>query len=238
MRAHVIAAGVTAAVLSSGLVSALAARSPAGAEAGAGSAARATSSDVADLPRIIESLRQRVSALESELARTRATAGVAPTVTAPFTVVNAAGTPIFTVTGADFGNAQPKGRVHIGRGTSDNYGLWFIGSGGSLAASIGESRFGFGSFFAYRGGKEMAMVTDEGFVFKDASGKQLGHLGPEPTDTDRGRLVVRGVISITDANGNTTVDAGTLPDGAGAVRTWPNADCKRGGLNTCIKGIP
>jgi hypothetical protein len=237
MRAHVIAAGVIAAVLSSGVVSALAARTPSSAARDTLNAGGPTRSEIASLAKTIEALHDRVSALESELARTRASAAVAPTVTAPFTVVNGAGTPIFTVTDGAYAGAT-KGRVHIGRGSSANYGMWFLTSSGLVAATIGESKTGPGSVIVNKGGKEVASVTEDGFIYAASSGKQVAHLGPDPQNKERARLVVRGIFSITDESGNTTVDAGTLPNGAGAVRTWPNADCARGGLNTCIKGNP
>jgi hypothetical protein len=64
----------------------------------------------------------------------------------------------------------------------------------------------------------------------------IGHLGPDPVSTTRGRLVVRGPLSLTDEAGNTIVDAGSPSVGLGVVRAWPNADCRPGALATCLKG--
>lgn len=241
MRAHAIAACVMAAVLSSGLVSALGARTPSGPEAGAGSAAGRSRSEMAELSRTIEVLQRRMAALESELERTRSSASVAPTVTAPFTVLNGAGTPIFTVTDAAFANASPRGRVHIGRGSSANYGVWFTTAAGAMAAQVGESKTGAGVVVINRGATEVAEISEDGFIARSSAGKQIVHLGPDPTVKTRGRLVVRGVLSLTDANDVTVVDAGALPTGAGAVRTWPNRECKAyGGLRSpnCLMGEP
>ena len=74
---------------------------------------------------------------------------------------------------------------------------------------------------------------------RNSSGKQIGHLGPDPTNKASGRLVIRGILSITDNNDVTMVDAGTLPDGRGAVRTWPNKACSSyGGMRSpnCLMG--
>ena len=224
MRAHAIVACVTAAVLSSGLVSALGARTPGRTEASAGHTSGPSRSELAELSRTIDALHGRVAALEAELARTRASAAVAPTVTAPFTVVNGAGTPIFTVSDAAFAGAT-RGRVHIGRGSSANYGMWFTTTAGAMAVQLGESKVGGGMLVINKGATEVAEVTENGFIARNSAGKQIVHLGPDPTDQSRARLVVRGVLSITDQNDVTMVDAGTLPDGRGAVRTWPNKEC-------------
>ena len=238
MRAHAIAAAVVAAVLSSGLVSALGARTPGGAEASAESAGGPSSSELAELSRTIEALHRRVEALEAELDRTRTSAAVAPTVTAPFTVVNGAGTPIFTVSDGTYASST-RGRVHIGRGSSANYGMWFAKADGGLAAQIGESKTGPGLLIINKGTTEVAEVTEEGFVSRNSSGKAIVHLGPDPTNKARARLVLRGIMSITDENDVTVVDAGTLPDGRGAVRTWQNKECKSySGLRSpnCLMG--
>ena len=240
MRAHAIAASVMAAVLSSGLVSALGARTPSGPEASAGSAAGPSRSEMVELSRTIDVLHRRVAALEAELERTRAAAPVAPTVTAPFTVVNGAGTPIFTVTDGTYA-ASARGRVHIGRGTSTNYGMWFSKADGAVVAQVGESRAGAGMLVLNKGATEIAELAEDGLVMRNSAGKQIAHVGPDPTNKARARLVVRGVFSITDENDVTRVDAGTLPDGRGAVRTWPNRECKAyGGLRSpnCLMGEP
>ena len=221
MRAHAIAACVTAAVLSSGLVSALGARTA----GNTGSATVPSGPEMAELSGTIDALQRRVTALEAELERTRTAPAVAPTVTAPFTIVNGAGTPIFTVTDAAYANAGTKGRVHIGRGSSANYGMWFTTAGGALATQVGESKTGAGVLVINKGATEIAEVTEDGFIARNSAGKQIGHLGADPTNKARARMLIRGILTITDENDVTMVDAGTLPDGRGAVRTWPNKEC-------------
>ena len=238
MRVHVIVGCVVAGLLSSGLVSAVAARTTMGVAADGNSAGPARP-EIAELTRSIESLRARVSALETEIAKASAShATVAPTVQAPFTVVNGAGTPIFTVSDAAYADAT-KGRVHIGRGSNANYGVWFLDPGGSIAAALGESKAGPGTLVLAKGGKETVVLSEDGFSYSVSAGKSIAHFGPDPQNKARARLLVRGVLQITDENDVTMVDAGTLPDGRGAVRTWPNQACKAyGALRSpqCLMG--
>jgi hypothetical protein len=237
MRAHVIAACVTAAVLSSGVVSALAARTPSG--TGSGTAAGTADTEIEELAATVESLRDRVRALETELARTRAAGAVSPTVQAPFTVVNGAGTPIFSVTESPVPDSL-KGRVHIGRGSGSNFAIWIMTANHTLAATMGEQKTGGGSVTVHKGGKELGVMDEVGFVQRNSAGKEIAHLGTDPLNRSRGRLSVRGILQLSDENDNTTVDAGTLPDGRGAVRTWPNQDCKPAGVlgtPACLRGV-
>ena len=237
MRAHMIAAFVTAAVLSSGVVSALAARTPGVTETG--STAGAGRAEIEELARTVESLRDRVATLESELASTRAAGAVAPTVQAPFTVVNGAGTAIFSVTESPVPDSL-KGRVHIGRGSGSNFAIWIMAANHTLAATIGEQKTGGGSVTVHKAGKEVGVMDEVGFVLRNSAGKEVAHLGTDPQNRARGRLAVRGIFQFTDENNNTTVDGGTLADGRGAVRTWPNQDCRAfAGLKspTCLMGL-
>ena len=73
-------------------------------------------------------------------------------------------------------------------------------------------------------------------VKDDPAGKQIAHIGPDPQNKERARIVLRGPLSLTDEAGGTVVDAGAIGVGLGAVRAWPNANCKGGGLPACIKG--
>ena len=241
MRAHVIAACVTAAVLSSGVVSALAARTPGGTGSGTGSgtAAGTANAEIEALAATVESLRDRVRTLETELARTRAAGAVSPTVQAPFTVVNGAGTAIFSVTESPVPDSL-KGRVHIGRGSGSNFAIWIMTANRTLAATMGEQKTGGGSVTVHKSGKELGVMDEVGFVQRNSAGKEIAHLGTDPLNRSRGRLSVRGILQLSDENDNTTVDAGTLPDGRGAVRTWPNQDCKSSGvlgLPSCLRGV-
>ena len=66
--------------------------------------------------------------------------------------------------------------------------------------------------------------------------QHVATLGLDPTNKTRARITVRGPLSLTDEAGGTVVDAGAIGVGLGAVRAWPNANCKGGGLPACIKG--
>ena len=241
MRNHVIAACFTAVVLSSGLVSPLRAHTPGKIDTTKGFIGPAEKAEFDDLKQLITALRSRVSALESEVAKMErsdpSTPKIAAKFQAPFTVVDENGKSIFSVSDDQY-TAAFRGRVHVGPGSAGNYNMWFHNPAGVMMATIGESKTGSGLVAMLKGGREMASMDEGGFSFANSTGREITHLGPDPANSARARLVVRGTFHIQDANGNTTVDAGTLADGAGAVRTWPNADCKKGGLDTCIKGIP
>lgn len=236
MHSRIIAASVTAALLSSGLLSAVAARTPGPSERLTTSDAAAFAAQLHQLETTVAALRGRVDSLETELAARRGAPAVEQTVTAPFTVVNGAGTPIFTVSDRTYADAAVKGRVHIGRGSSANFGMWFIAGGGGIAASLGESKAGPGLLIINKGATEAAVIDEGGFTVNASGGKQVAHLGLDPTNKARARLVVRGPLSLTDEAGNTVVDAGALGVGMGAVRAWPNANCKGSALPACIKG--
>jgi hypothetical protein len=233
MHSRTIAACLTAALLGSGLLSAVAARTPERIDVTTASADAAVRLD--ELEATVAALRGRVDSLETELAARRGSTAQ-QTVTAPFTVVNGAGTPIFTVSDRTYADAPVHGRVHIGRGSSANFGLWFLNSGGAVAASVGESKVGSGVLIINKGAEEVAVVDADGFAVHAAGAKQVAHLGLDPTNKARARLVLRGPLSLTDEAGGTVVDAGAIGVGLGAVRAWPNANCKGGGLPACIKG--
>jgi outer membrane murein-binding lipoprotein Lpp len=236
MHSRTIAACVTAALLSSGLLSAVAARTPGRLEDVTTYDAAAFAGQLHQLETTVAALRSRVDSLETELDAARPSPAVEQTVTAPFTVVNGAGTPIFTVSDRTFADAPTKGRVHIGRGSGANFGMWFINSSGSIAASLGESKAGPGVLIINKGADEVAVVDANGFTVNATGGKEVAHLGLDPQNRARARLVVRGPLSLTDEAGGTVVDAGAVGVGLGAVRAWPNANCKGGGLPACIKG--
>ena len=70
----------------------------------------------ASAPTTVDSLRERVTRLETQLAYTASAVTQSSNVVAPFTVVDKAGVPIFTVSDEPFGEMK-QGRVHIGRGS-------------------------------------------------------------------------------------------------------------------------
>ena len=236
MTSRIVATCVTGTLLTSGLLSAVAARTPARADDVAMHDVVALAEQLHQMESTLAELRGRVASLETELAERRASPAVEQTVTAPFTVVNGAGTPIFTVSDRAFADASAKGRVHIGRGSTINYGMWFINRADESVVQIGESKAGSGFMAVTKQATELATVSVEGFIVNTDAGKQIAHLGPDPQNKSRARLVLRGPLSLTDEAGGTVVDAGAVGVGLGAVRAWPNANCKGGGLPACIKG--
>ena len=236
MHSRTVAACVTAALLGSGLLSTVAARTPGRMDDVTTGDAAAFAAQLHQLETTVAALRSRVDSLETELAARTVSPAAEQTVTAPFTVVNGAGTPIFTVSDRTFADASVRGRVHIGRGSSANFGMWFISGGGVVAASLGESKAGPGLLIINKGATEAAMVNEDGFTVNSSGGKQVAHLGLDPQNKSRARLVVRGPLSLTDEAGNTVVDGGAIGVGMGAVRAWPNANCKGSALPACIKG--
>ena len=214
MHSRTIAACVTAALLGSGLLSAVAARTPDAIDVPRGDAAVLTNR-LDELATTVALLRGRVDSLESELAARRTSLPAEQTVTAPFTVVNGAGTPIFTVSDRSYADASVRGRVHISRGSGANYGMWFLNSGGAIAASVGESKVGSGVLIINKGADEVAVVDADGFNVNAAGGKEVAHLGLDPTNKARARFVLRGPLSLTDEAGGTVVDAGAVGVGMG-----------------------
>jgi uncharacterized small protein (DUF1192 family) len=239
MRAHGIAACVAAAVLSSGVVSALGAQTPTKKDTVAGKVPGAGGQlELAELTKQVQALRSRVSALESELAKKDNSAPkMAAKFQAPFTIVDENGKSIFTV-GDDQYSAAFRGRVHIGPGTGNNYSVWFHDQSGTMVASMGEAKDGAGIIATLKGGRVTAEMDDLGFRTLNSTGKEIGHLGPNPAYPARGRLVVSGILALTDPAGNTLVDAGA--DGArGMVRAWPQENCRAfNGLKSpqCLEG--
>ena len=108
MNSRIIAACVTGALLSSGLLSAVAARTPERVDDVATHDVAALAEQLHQLETTVAVLRGRVASLETELAA-GSTPAVEQTVTAPFTVVNGAGTPIFTVSDRAYADASVKG---------------------------------------------------------------------------------------------------------------------------------
>lgn len=195
---------------------------------------------VDELMKTVAALRSRVSGLEAEIGKidrkpTEPVMGMK--VRAPFTVIDDDGKMIFTVADDQY-TAAYKGRVHFGPGSAGNYNMWFHDKNGAMMATMGESKMGTGLVAILRAGMEIGSMDDAGFIARTSAGKEIAHLGADPSNKTRGRLVLRGPLSLTDAGGNTVVDAGAVEDGLGAVRAWPNAKCRAGALATCIKGSP
>lgn len=243
MRAHAIATCVAAAVLSSAFAPAVGAQKPtkkdtvvAGGVPGPGGQL-----ELAELMKQLDALRKRVADLEKAVANgDKSTPKMAAKFQAPFTVVDENGKSIFSVTDDPYSTGF-RGRVHISPGSSgNNYNIWMHSANGTLVAAMGESNGAAGLVSVLRDGKDVAMMMGKGFELKSSSGKMLGVLGLDPQNEARARLGVRGVFQIYNENNSSVVDAGMLPDGRGAVRTWPNSDCKSfGGMRspTCLMGV-
>jgi hypothetical protein len=244
MRGHAIATCVAAALLSSALAPAAAgAQKPtkqdtvvAGGVPGPGGQL-----ELAELMKQLDALRKRVADLEKAVANgDKSIPKMAAKFQAPFTVVDENGKSIFSVTDDPYSTGF-RGRVHISPGSSgNNYNIWMHSANGTLVAAMGESNGAAGLVSVLRDGKDVAMMMGKGFELKSSSGKMLGVLGLDPQNEARARLGVRGVLQIYNENNNSVVDAGMLPDGRGAVRTWPNSDCKSfGGMRspTCLMGV-
>ena len=222
MRGYTIAASVASALLSSGVISAFA-RTPASES--------------------IEVLRSRVANLERELRRVRPAIPTEPlTVTTPFQVLDPSGKPVLQVTSDHkIWIGGQGGTAAFGPLGNGGYGIAIFGdSGGKRAVGIGTLKGGYGVVQVDKAGKAVAAVSDMGLITWNAAGQEITHLGADPTNKDRGELKVRGVFAILDEKFNTVIDGGTLPDGRGAIRTWPNEECRTfAGLRspTCLMGV-
>ena len=103
---------------------------------------------VDELSRTVDALTTRVAALEAEAAKREADGAQGnQRVTAPFEVVDKSGKVILSVSDGTYGDATTRGRVHIGRGTGDNYGLWIRGADGAGAVVLREQASGAGGVF-------------------------------------------------------------------------------------------
>lgn len=153
---------------------------------------------------------------------------------------DAAGKPIFTVSDATSGDAT-VGRVHVGRGATDNYGIWIRGGAGKVAAAIGEGKTGGGVVtVSDPSGKRRADLYGQGgLAVYNTSGKEVVTLTLRSDNTESGLLQLRGIFQLSDAAGQTMAEAGTSPNGVGVVRVGPMAKCvPQGDLRVpdCIMG--
>jgi outer membrane murein-binding lipoprotein Lpp len=238
----VIAAGVAAVLLSAGVASPLSAQKtkPDTVKGGVapGTNVAALTAAVDELTKALAALRSRVQALESEAGKvdeSKGTLKMGQKFQAPFSILDENGKVIFSVSDDPY-SVGFRGRVHIAPGSGGNYNIWIHNASGTLAATMGESRAGAGFFSALMNGKDAVTMTGEGFGVENAAGKSLAHMGLDPANKTRARIVLRGPLYLTDEAGNTVVDAGSPKVGLGAVRAYPNADCRASALPACIKG--
>jgi len=195
-----------------------------------------------DAKKSIDFLRDRVSHLENELAKQKDMKDMQDehVLTAPLQVVDKAGKPIFTVTDAAYGQAT-HGRVHIGRGSAGNYGIWVTNAGDGVVAAIGEAKVGGGAINVYDpGGTLRAELSGDGFQLKNPAGTDVVSLALQSGST-KGLITLIGLLQIVNETGVQMVAAGTDPKGAGVVRVGPRSSCVPMGmlrLPDCIMGHP
>jgi len=188
-------------------------------------------------------LLARVAKLEEEIAMleangARRTNQPSQIVQAPFAVVGKSGKPLFTVD--EGSNAIGLGRVSVAPGTANNYVVRIANANGQIVAAMAEATNGAGVVQLSKDAKLAARLSEIGLEVRNAAGKEIATLGLDPTNLTRARLAVRGIFEFYDENYKTVVDGGALPDGRGAVRTWPNEDCRAfAGLRspTCLMGV-
>lgn len=199
------------------------------------------SKEIGELKKTIDFLRDRVSNLESELGKLgdKKESDVAHIVQAPFHVVDKSGKPILTVT--DGAVKQAAGRVRIGRGSGDNYGVSVANAAGTLVAGLTEALNGAGGLGVYdqAGKRSVQAIGGLGVKLYGPSDKEVGSIGFNAENRDRGVLQISGVLQLFDDAGQTMVEAGTLPIGVGVVRVGPGVKCVPMGtlrVPDCIMG--
>jgi len=194
-----------------------------------------------DLKKTIDFLRDRVSNLEKEVGKpNKNESAVEHIVHAPFYVMDKSGKPIFTVT--DGVGTQAMGRVRVGRGSGDNYGVWVANAGGTPVLAFSEAKDGAGAVSAYDkdGRRSVQAHGGEGVALFSPSGKSVVGMGYNEASLERGILQLSGIFQIFDGAGQTMVEAGTTKkDGVGVVRVGPGAKCVPMGplrVGDCIMG--
>lgn len=188
---------------------------------------KTASNQINELKKNIEFLRDRVTNLEKESNKPdKNESSVDHIVHAPFHVVDKNGKAILTVT--DGPSAQALGRVRVGRGTGDNYGIWVATAAGIPVAVLSEAKDGAGAFTAYdkTGKRSVQGHGGEGLTLFGSSNTSVASMGLNAGNTDRGLLQLSGLLQIFDPAGQTMVEAGTsTTKGVGVVRVGPGAKC-------------
>ena len=162
---------------------------------------------IGELSRTVDGLRSRVATLEAEAAKREADrAQGTQRVTAPFEVVDKSGKVILSVSDGTYGDATTRGRVHIGRGTGDNFGLWVRGADGSPAVVLREQSSGAGGVFAMDkkgiGRVSLSAEEDRGITILSSASKEIVSIGPDP------KAKTAGMVRVVDAAGNAVLDVG------------------------------
>lgn len=185
------------------------------------------STEIGEMKKTVDFLRDRVSNLESELGKLgdKKESDVAHIVQAPFHVVDKTGKPILTVT--DGAVKQAAGRVRIGRGSGDNYGVSVANAAGTLVAALTEASNGAGGLGVYdqAGKRSVQTIAGIGVKLYGPSDKEVVGIGFKDDNRDRGVLQISGLFQLFDGAGQTMVEAGTSPNGVGVVRVGPGVKC-------------
>jgi hypothetical protein len=197
---------------------------------------------ISDLKKNIEFLRDRVSTLEKESNKPdKSESSVDHIIPAPFHVVDKTGKALFTVT--DGPSAQAIGRVRIGRGSADNYGVWVANAAGTPVAAIAESKEGGGAVTAYdqAGKRRLQMNGGGGFNLFNFDNQPVVSIGLNAAHPTRAAFDLSGSWSVLNDAGQPIIKAGQTPQGTGEVQTGPGWKCvPYAGLRVpdCIKGLP
>jgi hypothetical protein len=162
---------------------------------------------VDELSRTVDALRTRVAALEAEAAKREADRAQGnQRVTAPFEVVDKSGKVILSVSDGTYGDATTRGRVHIGRGTGDNFGLWIRGADGASAVVLREQASGAGGVVVMDkkgiGRVALSAEEDRGVTILNSASKEIVSLGPDP------KAKAAGMLRVVDEAGNALLDVG------------------------------
>ena len=159
---------------------------------------------IGELSRTIDALTSRVAALEAEAAKHEAAPAQGnQRVTAPFEVVDKSGNAILSVSDGTY-DATARGRVHIGRGTGDNFGIWVRGADGASAVVIREQASGVGGVYVMDkkgiGRVALSAEDDGGVTVLNAASKEIASLGADP------KAKAAGMLRVNNASGTATLN--------------------------------
>jgi len=203
---------------------------------------KTVSNQIGELKKTVEFLKDRVLNLEKELAKAdKNESSLDHIIHAPFHVVDKSGKPILTVTESP--STQATGRVVIGRGSGDNYGLWLANASGTPVAGVLESKPGAGAVVAYdqAGKRHVQMNGGGGFDLFNSVDQRVVAIGINAESPTRGFLELSGSFTILNTVGQVVIKAGQTLAGTGEVQTGPGWKCvPYAGLRVpdCIKGLP
>lgn len=187
-------------------------------EAGAGvpEDGEATQKEIAALKSRIESLTNRVAALETGSSSKNQPGSVgASRVFAPFEVLDKSGSAILRVTDTSIEDEPKRGsRVLLAHGAANNYSLFFRTANGVSTSGIGQTKEGAGGLYVndVDGTLRAAVLGTDGVVAFNKTGAGVAKLGSLASGN--------GYLAIANAGGNAMVEAGGSED-RGLVRAYP-----------------